>query len=74
MMAGNKSNTGNLRKMGDPVYTVRALDSYHDTQQHNSNGVWVPARPYFSYKFFRRLRAAWFVLTAKYDALDWEDR
>lgn len=37
-------------------------------------GRWIPSRPMVWWMFWRRLRAAWGVFTARYDALDWEDR
>lgn len=38
------------------------------------DGRWIPSRPMVWWLLLPRLKAAWGVLTAKYDALDWQDR
>lgn len=37
------------------------------------DGRWIPSRPMVSYALWRRIKAAWGVFTAKYDALDWQE-
>lgn len=36
------------------------------------DGRWVPARPLGWYSLVPRIKAAWGVFTARYDAVDWE--
>lgn len=36
------------------------------------DGRWVPSRPLTFWSLWPRIKAAWGVFTARYDALDWE--
>jgi hypothetical protein len=43
------------------------------TEKARINGRWVLARP-LSGPFWWRVKAAWGVLTGRYDALEWTDQ
>lgn len=57
------------------VVTARQVIAGAHTRIKTGDGPWVPARPYGGrVGIFYRLKLAWKVLVADYDALDWEDR
>lgn len=57
------------------VFTARGVIAGSHTRMKVGDGPWLPARPYTDQiGVFYRLKLAWKVLTAEYDALDWEDR
>lgn len=52
-----------------PVFTVKELKEW-DVSTELEPGKYVPCRP-LGGPFIWRLKAAWQVLTGRYDALDW---
>lgn len=52
-----------------PVFTVKEVREW-DISIELEPGKYVPCRPWDG-PFIWRLKAAWKVLTGKYDALDW---
>lgn len=58
------------------VYTAQAIRRW-DCDAGLPDGRHVPARPLGWggwYGAWHRMRAAWGVLTGRFDALDWQDR
>lgn len=54
-----------------PVFTVKEIQEYEvSTDLGKKNGPYVPCRPLDGPRVWR-IKAAWGVLTGKYDALDW---
>ena len=54
------------------LYTLKSLlESVHTTSAQ-INGKWVPARP-MACCLRHRIRAAWYVLTGKADAVIWPE-
>ena len=56
------------------VYKARYIKNWDADTPSSEDGPWIPARPYYEWDVVDRVRAAWNVLTGKYDALDWEDK
>lgn len=57
--------------MDKSIYTAKEIKQWNCDAE--IKGEWIPARPYLSLKLISRLKAAYGVLTGKYDALNWQD-
>lgn len=68
MSETNKPNFGQGYRM---VFSVKAIREW-PVAARRADGRWTPARP-MDGPFLWRVKAAWGVLTGRYDALDWQE-
>ena len=54
------------------IYTARQIKKWDVDCKITGTETWIPARPEYIYSFVNRLKAAFGVITGKYDVLDWE--